>query len=180
MRQPGGTEASRLPAFHWLWIRDGSRAAVATKSGVATFFMAHGRKLTYLESPARLGTLFRYCTNVVKWSASCNGGIVSNQELSITEPFLTVSKVGGPDFGCLQTKNLDRKPGIEYALETIGVSSFEFGCVKLLWILHSCSGFVVFLPHSPEDCRALIDMDLSRLTKLTSIHLTRIEWPKSQ
>lgn len=44
---------------------------------IKDFLIAHGSKLTCLDSRANLGELFAHCTNVVTWRAFCSSGVVS-------------------------------------------------------------------------------------------------------
>lgn len=65
-----------LPAFTRLQIENTSFGH-SLDSSIKYFLLVHGGKLTYLESTARLGDLFRYCTNVTTWHAMCSRGFVS-------------------------------------------------------------------------------------------------------
>ncbi|KAH6909307.1 hypothetical protein BKA70DRAFT_1562155 [Coprinopsis sp. MPI-PUGE-AT-0042] len=136
----------KLPALRWLLI-DGVASKVYLDPLMRTFLEVHGRKLTSLQSSARIGTLFAHCSNVKNWHARCSGSIDS--------------ALPGYDFDSLAASKLKPNPCVEYALDTITISepSFIFGV--------------------PE-AEALLNTDLSRLTKLTTVHITHLEWPKSQ
>lgn len=60
---------SRLPALTYLQIIDSFQPE--PDPSIEKLLSVHGRKLTHLKSHAHLGDLFKYCTSVIGWHATC-------------------------------------------------------------------------------------------------------------
>ncbi|KAH6909304.1 hypothetical protein BKA70DRAFT_1400209 [Coprinopsis sp. MPI-PUGE-AT-0042] len=101
--------SAKLPTLNWLRI-GGDFPMLGRDPSIEKFLSVHGSKLTYLESTARLGGSFAYCTNVRVWLAIYSDGRGSDD-----------------DFLCLDADNLNPDPDVTYALNSIMISSYRFG-----------------------------------------------------